>query len=147
MPSLEALTTTLQPTDVAPSTSWSERALTVGGFVALLLVDVTIKVAGFKRFYALVRGFPVVGKRERWPGAQGVCSAVDRAASMYFKRAWCLQRSATTACLLRLRGIPAQLVIGARRMPFGAHAWVELAGKVVNDSPVVRKRFVEIERC
>lgn len=148
MPILETLTRPLQPSDVAPSQTWTERCVTIFALLSLLLVDLVVRFAGFHRFYRLVRGFPVLGNRPAsWPGTGGVCSAVDRAATYYFKRAWCLQRSATAACLLRLRGVQAQLVIGARRMPFGAHAWVELEGRVVNDSPVVRKRFVVIERC
>jgi hypothetical protein len=35
---------------------------------------------------------------------------------------------------LRAFGIPATLVIGARRLPFQAHAWAEVNGRVVNDS-------------
>jgi len=148
VPTLETLTRPLQPSDVAPSRTWSERCVTFLALLALLLVDIVVRLAGFHKFYRLIRGFPVLGsKPASWPGTGGVCSAVDRAATLYFKRAWCLQRSATAACLLRLRGVKAQLVIGARRMPFGAHAWVELEGAVVNDSPVVRRRFVELERC
>ena len=64
-----------------------------------------------------------------------VCAAVERACVWYSKQALCLQRSAVTACLLRRFGVPARLVIGARPMPFLAHAWVEVEGAVVNDWP------------
>lgn len=148
MQALETLKRPLQRTDVTPSHGLGERFATAYAFLALLVVDLVVKAAGFHRFYRLVRGFPVLGaKDESWPGTSKVCSAVDRAASLYFKKAWCLQRSATTACLLRLRGVNAQLVIAARRMPFDAHAWVERDGKVLNDSPVVQNRFIVLERC
>ena len=125
-----------------------DRVSTAYAFVALLMVDLVVKVAGFKRFHRLVRRFPVLGAGKGSSlGTAKICSAVDRAASLYFKKAWCLQRSATTACLLRLRGVDAELVIAARRMPFSAHAWVELNGEVLNDSPVVQNRFIVLERC
>jgi hypothetical protein len=76
-----------------------------------------------------------------------ICEAVDTAAAFYFKRAWCLQRSAAQACLLRTRGLPARLVIGVHRVPFLAHAWVELDGRVVNDDPRVRRFYEAIENC
>lgn len=75
-----------------------------------------------------------------------ICSAVDRAAALYFKRAWCLQRSATATFLLRRAGFPAEMVIGVQRMPFAAHAWVELDGEVANDRPGVRETYRVIER-
>jgi hypothetical protein len=145
---LETLKRPLQRTDVTPSNTFGERFSTAYAFVALMLVDLVIKAAGFNRFYRMVRGFPVLGTKDgAWAGTSKVCSAVDRAASLYFKKAWCLQRSATTACLLRLSGVNAQLVIAARRMPFDAHAWVEMNGRVLNDSPVVQKQFFVLERC
>jgi Transglutaminase-like superfamily len=54
-----------------------------------------------------------------------ICSAVDMACVWYWKRALCLQRSATITCLLRQHGIRAQMVIGVQHTPFRAHAWVE----------------------
>lgn len=148
MRALETLKRPLQRTDVTPASSLGERFSTAYALVALMLVDLVVKAAGFNRFYRLVRGFPVVRAKDgAWPGTGKVCSAVDRAATLYFKKAWCLQRSATTACLLRLRGVNAQLVIATRRMPFDAHAWVEMNGKVLNDSPVVQKQFFVLERC
>jgi len=67
-----------------------------------------------------------------------VCSAVESGCVWYPKKALCLQRSAVLACLLRNHGIAARMVIGARPMPFLAHAWVEVEGSVVNDFPRVK---------
>lgn len=49
--------------------------------------------------------------------------------------------------LLRRRGIPVQLRIGARKTgtQFEAHAWVEMDGRVVNDSEDVRIRYSPFE--
>lgn len=117
-------------------------------YASLLGMDVMLRLSGFDRFHQLIRRWP------RWTranvdvtAAARIRAAVDQAANFYPKRAWCLQRSAATTCLLRLRGLPAHLVIGVRRMPFAAHAWVELEGRIVNDDPRVCRAFDVIERC
>lgn len=70
-----------------------------------------------------------------------ICRAVLLAAALYWKPVLCLQRSHCVARLLRAHGVPARLVIGYRPVPFFSHAWVEVAGRVVNDSPVYRQRL------
>ena len=75
-----------------------------------------------------------------------ICAAVERACVWYPKQALCLQRSAVTACLLRNHGIPAQMTIGVRPMPFLAHAWVEVEGSVINDWPGVKKFYPSLAR-
>jgi len=65
----------------------------------------------------------------------------------YWKEALCLQRSAATACLLKKYGVPAQLVFGAQQMPFKAHAWVEVDGRVVNDKPYTSEMYAVLDRC
>jgi hypothetical protein len=67
--------------------------------------------------------------------------AVLLATCLYWKRVLCLQRSFCMTRLLRARGIPARLVIGYRPVPFFSHAWVELNGRVVNDSQAYRQRL------
>lgn len=85
-------------------------------------------------------------EREVVPYA-AVCHAMDLASVLYFKRALCLQRSAATACLLRCCGWDAEMVIGAQLLPFQSHAWVEIAGRVVNDKHYVAETFQVLERC
>jgi hypothetical protein len=58
-----------------------------------------------------------------------------------------LQRSAATACLLRRYCVEAHMVIGAQQMPFKAHAWVEVGGRVVNDKPYVAEMYSVLDRC
>jgi hypothetical protein len=114
----------------------------------LVLVDVLLHVAGFARFHRAIREWKAWSRRHVEPADTArICEAVDAAAAFYFKHAWCLQRSAVQACLMRTRGLPARLVIGVRRMPFMAHAWVELDGRVVNDDPRVRRFYEVIEQC
>jgi hypothetical protein len=69
------------------------------------------------------------------------CEAVALATCFYWKSVLCLQRSVVLVRLLRRRGVSAGLVIGYRPLPFMAHAWVEVDGHTVNDSPVYARRF------
>jgi hypothetical protein len=138
----------LLPSDLKPAANLRERLGAVGAWCGLLGIDLLLKIAGFERFLRVVRSWPTVGAR--WQDietSRRISMAVDRAATHYFKRAWCLQRSATQVCLLRLRGIEAELVIGARKLPFGAHAWVEVGGKIINNHPIVQEQYAVLERC
>jgi hypothetical protein len=67
--------------------------------------------------------------------------ALRVAGCLYWKPVMCLQRSVCLVRLLRRRGIPARLVIGYRPAPFFSHAWVEVDGRVVNDSPAYRAQL------
>jgi hypothetical protein len=67
-------------------------------------------------------------------------------APFYWKRIRCLQRAIVTARVLRRHGIPAEVAIGYRPSPFFSHAWVEVAGRVINDSPTFQHRFHILER-
>lgn len=95
---------------------------------------------------------PKTRKRPPAPGVASpeveaaVCEAVRSMAPFYWKPIRCLQRSMVTARLMRDRGIGAEVVIGYRPVPFFSHAWVEVAGRVVNDSPTYRKRLQVLER-
>jgi hypothetical protein len=70
-----------------------------------------------------------------------VSEAVVLATCFYWKPVLCLQRSVCLVRLLRARGTAARLVIGYRPVPFLSHAWVEVNGRVVNDSPVYQRRL------
>jgi transglutaminase superfamily protein len=76
-----------------------------------------------------------------------VCMAMDMVCIWYPKQVLCLQRSAATACLLRKYGLPAQLVIGTQKLPFKAHAWVELENSVVNDKLYMQEIYIVLDRC
>jgi hypothetical protein len=76
-----------------------------------------------------------------------ICQAIDVAAALYFKNVLCLQRSAATARLLKKYGFRAEMVIGVQQLPFLAHAWVEVAGRVVNDKPYMAEIYSVLARC
>jgi prolyl oligopeptidase len=79
--------------------------------------------------------------------AEQLCRAMDMACILYVKPVLCLQRSAATTMMLRRHGFSAELVIGARIVPFRAHAWVELSHQVINDKSYTPELYRELKRC
>ncbi len=120
---------------------------TAVAWLTLLMVDLVLKTLGFHRLHRLLRAFPVLRKRPVAPRTRHLMiTAVDRAVAYYFKHKRCLQRSAAGTLLLRTLGVPVEMVIGVQKIPFRAHAWIELEGVVLNDRPAVQQLFVELER-
>jgi hypothetical protein len=121
--------------------------LVLRAYAGLVQFDFYLARGNFEALYHKVRKCPVV-RRPSLPGVcERVCAAVDTACVWYWKEALCLQRSAATACLLRRYGVQAELVIGAQQMPFKAHAWVEVDGRVVNDKPYTPEMYAVLDRC
>lgn len=117
---------------------------------AYLLFDTTqdyLDRRNFPALYEWVRRIPVSRKPAPEGAAEAVCRAVDLAAVWYRKQVLCLQRSAAMACLLRQCGLAAELVIGAQPLPFRAHAWVEVAGRVIGDKPYMGEIYLVLDRC
>jgi hypothetical protein len=112
----------------------------------LLRFDLAIHVVGFRRVMQ-ASGRTRVKTARRDPNLEKrVCTAMNWALSLYWKRVLCLQRSLATARLLRDCGLGATTVIGCRPEPFISHAWVEIDGRVVNDSPGYQKLLCVLER-
>jgi len=121
--------------------------LVLKAYLKLIHFDLYLARRNFAALYDKVRNYPV-GTRTPAPGAiEEICSAVAMACIWYWKEALCLQRSAATACLLKKCGVRAQMVIGAQQMPFKAHAWVEVDGRVVNDKPYTPEMYAVLDRC
>lgn len=116
-------------------------------YVRLIQFDFYLTRGSFELLYDKVRKYPVQPKTVLPGICERVCAAVDMACIWYWKEALCLQRSAATTCLLRLHGVQAELVIGAHHMPFKAHAWVEVNGRVVNDKPYTPEIYAVLDRC
>jgi Transglutaminase-like superfamily len=124
--------------------------------MSLLVQQAYLKLIHF-HFYLAREDFSALYQRVRdtricevvpIPGAvERICAAVDMACIWYWKEVLCLQRSAVTACLLKRYGVPAQMVIGAQQVPFRAHAWVEVDGRVVNDKPYTPEVYAVLDRC
>ena len=116
-------------------------------YLLLIRMDAYLTRRNFSALYEWVRRIPIRRDLPREGAAEAVCRAVDLAAVWYCKQVLCLQRSATMACLLRQYGVAAQLVIGAKPMPFRAHAWVEVEGRVVGDKPYTGEIYSVLDRC
>ena len=136
----------------APELSLSSRIKprkreTLTAFIGLFAFDLVLRFFGFQSLIRTV---------ERWHIAQPhtvdleICrrvrAMVDRAQVYYPKKAMCLQHSAVVTCLLRRRGIPAQMVLAAQDFPPKGHAWVEVEGEVVNDKPTVKDIYRTLRR-
>ena len=101
----------------------------------------------FAALHERVRRYQVAAPSESVHPIEQICAAVDVACIWYWKEVLCLQRSAATACLLKGSGVRAEMVIGARQMPFRAHAWVEVGGRVVNDKSYTPEMYAVLDRC
>lgn len=113
----------------------------------LLSFDLRIATGNFAALYRKVRECPIAKRAPSFATLERISSALELASIWYPKEILCLQRSAAAACLLRKYGIPAQMVIGAKQMPFKAHAWVEVQGCVVTDKPYVADIYAVLDRC
>ena len=115
-------------------------------YLKLIQFDFYVSRGNFQTLYEEVNSYPVKAKTSLEP-VERVCAAFDMACIWYWKRVPCLQRSAATTCLLREHGVPAQMILGAQQMPFKAHAWVEVMGRVVNDKPYMRGIYAVLENA
>lgn len=121
--------------------------LVLEAYLSLIRFDLYLARGDFESLYAKVRNYPIGNKAASANAVQRICSALDMASIWYCKEVLCLQRSAATTCLLRKYGISAHLVIGAQQMPFKAHAWVEVDGRIVNDKQYVRELYARLDQC
>ncbi len=120
-------------------------------FWRALLSLLAYDVLGFSRNFAKMHRFVSsrkIASRTAHPEAvDRVGRAVTRACTVYPKTVLCLQRSVATTCLLRSLGVPAQMVIGAQKIPFKAHAWTEVNGRAVDENRDVQQIYGVWDRC
>ena len=121
--------------------------LVLDAYWKLMCFDLYLARCNFAALCGEVRDYPVAAHPPAPDAIKAICSAVDMACIWYWKEALCLQRSAATACLLKKYGVSAMLVIGAQQLPFKAHAWVEVDGRVVNDKPYTPEIYAVLDRC
>jgi len=120
--------------------------LVLQAYLKLLHFHLYLVRGDFSALYERVRKSAVNQTAPIPDGVERICAAVDMACIWYWKEVLCLQRSAATACLLKRYGVPARMVIGAQQMPFRAHAWVEVDGRVVNDKPYTPEIYAVLDR-
>lgn len=123
------------------------KFLVLRAYWKLICFDFYLARGSFVALYEKVRNCAVGESPAIHDATEQICAAVDMACIWYWKEVLCLQRSAAVACLLRTYGVSAQMLIGAQQMPFKAHAWVEVDGRVVNDKPYMRDMYAVLDQC
>jgi hypothetical protein len=131
-----------------------ERKTVFRAVLILPLTEVGLRLMGFPRWKQFIELFFRPGTRriELQPEAQlqmaeRIAGAVRSAERHGLGKPNCLERSLTLWWLLQRGGIEAELHIGARKNEarFEAHAWVEVKGVVLNDSPDVHKHYARFD--
>ncbi len=131
-----------------------ERALILRAMVLLPLTGIGLRVFGFRRWKQLIERFSVRTRalKVAEPAIQlekaGLTVRAVRSAELHGPaKPNCLKRSMVLWWMLRRDGIGGELHIGARKngLHFEAHAWVELDGKVLNDSPDVHTHYARFD--
>jgi hypothetical protein len=122
------------------------RFLLFKAFIGLILYDLLVRNDRFASLHGHVRRWQVASCPASPELIARAQHAVDLACLWYPKPVLCLQRSVIATCLLRRVGAKAELIIGAQRLPFRSHAWVEIDGRVINDKSDMRKRYLILER-
>jgi hypothetical protein len=131
-----------------------ERRLVFSAMVFLPLTEAGLRFMGFRRWTQVIEHFSrsVPQRQIREPAVQlEVTEKVARAARAAERHAPgtpnCLERSLTLWWLLRREAVDGKLHIGARKSEsrFEAHAWVEVGGVVLNDSPDVHEHYARFD--
>lgn len=116
------------------------------GMLLLLELEVLLRLGGLKSIRCRMQATTASPPPHKWrPNVEAICRAMDFACVFYFKRTFCLQRSAATALLLKKYGYDAALLVGAQTLPLKSHAWVEVDSTVVNDKHYVREMYQVID--
>jgi hypothetical protein len=123
------------------------RFLFLKALIALLVFDLLVFSKSLSRMLEFIQSWTTAPFSPTSDPVDRVCRAIAYAGVLYPKRVLCLQRSAVTTCLLRSCGVPAQMVIGAQKYPFKAHAWTEVDGRAINERRDVQNIYLVWERC
>jgi hypothetical protein len=121
--------------------------LLLKAYLVLIYFDVCLSRSDFAALCDKVRNQAIARSSTGRYSIEQICSALNMACIWYWKEVLCLQRSAATTFLLKHYGVPSQMVIGAKQMPFRAHAWVEVDGRIVNDKPYTAEMYSVLDRC
>lgn len=113
----------------------------------LIAYDVVLLLGKFKTARGLVARWRVAKRIVPAGLIDEIAHAVNLACIWYPKQVLCLQRSSVTTCLMRRHGIASEMVLGAQKTPFAAHAWVEVDGRAVNERSNVQAKYNVWERC
>ena len=119
-------------------------------FRALLMLvayDVLRTFSTFGRIHNMVKHWTVARRSPDADTINSVCRVVNYACIWYPKQVLCLQCAFVTTYLLRKKGVSAHMVLGAQKLPFKAHAWVEVDGLAINERSNVQATYAVWDRC
>ena len=128
---------------------WDERVMFLQALLMVPAMHTVVRVVGFNWLHQrTARGTPP-SARVTSPNPQTVrlcVVSINRVKRYSLFRGNCLSQSLALASLLGRRGIQSSLRLGVRMTDskFDAHAWVELDGRVLNDTQDVHTRFTPL---
>lgn len=109
----------------------------------LFIVDRILKKKGFRELYAMIIKLNTTNKLKKayeltdkeFDYLENVIHITEKLCFYFLGNAKCLHRSVVGYLILKKKQFPVDLVIGVRKKPFMSHAWLELYGQVINDTP------------
>ncbi len=125
----------------------TRATLILRAYMGLIAHDLFMSRHDFASLHRRVRNFPLRRVAADANATNIVSFALEVACCFYPKQALCLQRSAVLVKLLRAKGVSAHMTIGVQKLPFRAHAWVEVDGQIINDRLASREDFLVLEVC
>jgi hypothetical protein len=104
--------------------------------------DISLRTLGFARTMRIARSLAGTGEAEVPDQlVRHTLKNVVVATALYPGRSKCLEQAVASFLLLRRRGASVQLRLGVQPYPFCAHAWLELNGQPLTETPDVIARF------
>jgi hypothetical protein len=132
-----------------------ERGALIRSAVLLPLIALGLRLLGFRRLQVILAKL-APDHESAFDGRSGstrdvvqvVVRMVAAASREGLVHGNCLEQSLTLWWLLRRRDVPVQLRIGVQKQgdQFQAHAWVELAGTVLNDRDDAHQEYTAFAR-
>lgn len=131
----------------------SERLVALEAALGLTATWIALRTLGFRRWRRVLES-PAIRKKTNAAATEvpvreiaNVVRMEEAAARNLFFHTNCLEQSLVLWWLLQKRGVPADLLIGARKDAnrFEAHAWVEVAGAALNSTGEGHLHFVPFE--
>jgi hypothetical protein len=104
--------------------------------------DVALRVLGFARTLRWARR--LAGEHTSVADEQLIKQTLHNivvATVFYPGKSKCLEQAIAVFVLLRRRRVPVQIRLGVQPYPFYAHAWVELNGAPLTESPEIVAQF------
>ena len=104
-----------------------------------------LRWASYERLHELASSNPdvMIVASSSLDSAERLYRLVGMASNLHFLPMTCLVKATTLCWMLSIRGIPAQLRIGANKDASGirAHAWVEIQGRIIGESQGITESF------